>query len=70
MQPHRSEYPPLRWRPEKVRQIGCQLHPEAVTAAWYAADCPRRLDARSAGISLSDRLRWKLACLLRGVRVA
>jgi len=45
-----------------------RLHPESVTEAWYAADCPQRFDARSAGVRLLDRLRWRVACLLRRCR--
>jgi hypothetical protein len=42
------------------------LHPDAITEAWYAADCPRRLDWRSAGIAVPTWPRWKVACVLRG----
>jgi hypothetical protein len=44
-------------------RLGLRLHPEAVTDAWYAADCPPRLDASS--LPLRVRLQWQLACWLR-----
>jgi hypothetical protein len=55
------------FRPTTRRQrLGAKLHPEAVTAAWYAAGCPPRLDASS--LPLRVRLQWYLACRLRGLR--
>lgn len=55
---------PLRkWRPAFVIALGCRLHPASVTEAWYAQDCPPKLDG---GVSPVDLLRWRVACALRG----
>jgi hypothetical protein len=45
--------------------LGIKLHPESVTEAWYAADCPPELDARAAGIPLRVRVQWRVSRLLR-----
>jgi hypothetical protein len=49
------------------QRLGIALHPEAVTAAWYAADCPPGLFDAS-GLPLRTRLRWRLALWLRGAQ--
>jgi hypothetical protein len=55
------------YRPLTRRQrLGAKLHPTAVTDAWYAADCPPKLDASD--LPLRVRLRWMVACWLRGVQ--
>jgi hypothetical protein len=47
--------------------LGVRLHPEAVTAAWYAQDCPPGLFDAS-DLPLRTRLRWRLVLWLRGAR--
>ena len=47
-----------------MHKLGRLIHPEAVTAAWYAQDCPPHLDTRT--FSRWTLLRWRLACWLRG----
>lgn len=54
------------WRPTWARAIGALLHPEAVTAAWHAADCPPRLDVRS--LPFGTWVRWRVGMVLRGAR--
>lgn len=51
-------------RPASVRAVGVLLHPPSVTDAWYAADCPPRLDRRA--LSLGDRVVWRVSRVLRG----
>jgi hypothetical protein len=46
--------------------LGAGIHPESVTAAWYAADCPPELDERAAGIPFRVRVQWRVSRLLRG----
>lgn len=56
-------------RTTTMRALGAMLHPQSIADAWYAADCPPSLGwsgARRAGVSLKDRLRWKVGCALRG----
>lgn len=55
-------------RPDCLREVGRRLHPDTITDAWYAADCPPKLDWRAAGITRRTWLQWRLACLLRGAR--
>jgi hypothetical protein len=52
-----------RRRPATLRALGHMLHPEAITEAWYAAQCPPRLTRTVPG---RVWLRWRLAVLLRG----
>lgn len=47
-------------------RLGRLLHPIEITDAWYAQDCPPRLNLT--GIPFTIRIRWRLACVLRGVR--
>lgn len=54
------------YRPATARALGSMLHPVAITDAWYAADCPPRLDTTN--ISRQTRIRWWLACFLRGAK--
>lgn len=56
-------YPPLKWRPALVREAGWRLHPDTVTAAWYAAACPQNFRPH---LSLADRTRWFVSRFLRG----
>lgn len=58
--------PPNRqpYRPSWMRALGVRLHPEAVTTAWYAAECPPNFHPES----LRVQARWIVACLLRGAR--
>lgn len=55
-----------RRRPPLLRAVGVVLHPPAVTDAWYAADCPRRLAWRQGGVSVATWLLWRVACFVRG----
>jgi len=45
-------------------KVGRLIHPEAVTKAWYAQDCPLHLDTTT--LNRRALLRWRLACWLRG----
>jgi hypothetical protein len=61
-------YTPPKLRPALLCRLGERLHPDTVTDAWYAADCPPRFKPRDHGVTLRDTLKWKLACFLRGCR--
>lgn len=52
-------------RPNLARALGCVLLPATITDAWYAQECPARID--TTGISRTDRARWHLSRVLRGV---
>lgn len=52
--PHRAAW---------MTNLGRRLHPQEVTDAWYAAECPPGFNPP---VNLRTRLRWRLACLLRG----
>ena len=47
-------------------RLGRKLHPAEITDAWYAQDCPPRLDTND--LPFTIRVRWRLACALRGVK--
>lgn len=55
-----------RRRPATIRALGVVLLPLAITDAWYAADCPPRLDAKRAGVAYRERVAWRLSRFLRG----
>ena len=48
------------------KKLGTKIHPEAITEAWYAADCPPSMDYKAAGVSFLTRVQWHVACFLRG----
>jgi hypothetical protein len=50
-------------RPNRIRQLGVKIHPEAVADAWYAADCPENFVPDLPRLTL---LRWRISRKLRG----
>lgn len=55
------------YRPALVRALGQISHPAAVTEAWYAANCPPRLDR--ATLPRKVRVHWFVSRAMRGVHV-
>lgn len=49
-------------------RLGVRLHPEAVTAGWYAQDCPWRYEGYdTSALTRRVRAQWWLSRKLRGL---
>jgi hypothetical protein len=55
--------PRRQYRPLTLRAFGVKIHPQSVTDAWYAADCPPNFKPP---VPFLVRVRWHASRLLRG----